>query len=74
KICGERLYATVEAKYDKLDKFQQYGQVMLFLAIREATLLDEATLKTVEEWVQHDDLGQLYGGDLTTLIEVISLF
>ncbi|EJK62116.1 hypothetical protein THAOC_17284, partial [Thalassiosira oceanica] len=26
KICGELLYATVEAKYDKLDKFQQYGQ------------------------------------------------
>ncbi|EJK48863.1 hypothetical protein THAOC_32306, partial [Thalassiosira oceanica] len=29
--------------------------------------------ETVEEWVQRDDLGgrQLYGGDLTTLIEVL---
>ncbi|EJK56942.1 hypothetical protein THAOC_23073, partial [Thalassiosira oceanica] len=71
KVCDDRLFASVKAKYDKLDESHRYGQVMLFLAIQEALLLDETTLKTMEDWVQRDDLCQLFGGDLKSLIEVI---
>ncbi|EJK68984.1 hypothetical protein THAOC_09802, partial [Thalassiosira oceanica] len=71
KVCDDRLFAAVKAKYDKLDESHRYGQVMLFLAIQEALLLDETTLKTMEDWVQRDDLCQLFGGDLKSLIEVI---
>ena len=31
----------------------------------------EATLTTVEKWIQRDDVGQLYDGDITALIKVI---
>jgi len=71
RISDEPLYEAVKRKFDELPEDQHYGQVFLFMIIREATVLGEATLTTMVDWVKQKGLCTQYDGDISKLVKVI---
>ena len=55
KISSPELYDRVKEEFDQLPEDQRLGQVLLFMVLREATLVDSTTLAALEKWIHRKD-------------------
>ena len=70
KISSPELYDRVKEEFDQLPEDQRLGQVLLFMVLREATLVDSTTLAALEKWIEQEELLSLYGGDIAKFVKV----